>query len=185
VGVPVGVTDPGLLNDPDWTSDNALMAVVELVGVLLVVVITRPWSLRLPAWLVLFPAWMGTGLLFLVVVAVALTGVVASFGGGTGIDLGGLRPWVFVLVYAGFTGQGVALAIAFGCYVRARWGRLLEARTGDVLAGRTPLSPGPQSASPYWRSSSSACSDTGRPAGNTGCPPGLPTFHGRTPQSGP
>lgn len=134
VGVPVGVTDRGLLNDPGWVAANALMAVVELVGVLLVVVITRPWSLRLPAWLVLFPAWMGTGLLFLVVVASALTGLVASFGGGTGIDPGGLRPWVFVLVYAGFTGQGVALAIAFGCYVRARWGRLLEARTGDVLA---------------------------------------------------
>jgi hypothetical protein len=44
---------------------------------------------------------------------------------------------VFVVVYAGFAGQGVALAIAFACHVRARWGWLLGARTGDVLARRT------------------------------------------------
>ena len=136
VGVPVGITERGLLNDSDWTSANALMAVGELVGVLLVVVITRPWSLRLPAWLVLFPAWMGTGLLFPIVAVAALAGVVGSSGGDTGGDSGGFRPWVFVLVYAGFAGQGVALAVAFGCYIRARWGRLLGARTGDVLARR-------------------------------------------------
>jgi hypothetical protein len=44
---------------------------------------------------------------------------------------------VFVVVYGGFAGQGLALAIAFACHVRARWGRLLGARTGELLTPRT------------------------------------------------
>ncbi len=138
VGVPVGITDRSMLDDPGWMAANAFMAVVELVGVGLVVAITRPWAMRVPAWLVLFPAWMGTGLLFPIAVFAVLAGLTAASGGATGGTGDGLRPWVFVLIYTGFTGQGVALAVAFGCYVRARWGRSLAARTGDVLARLRP-----------------------------------------------
>lgn len=49
-------------------------------------------------------------------------------------ELGGIAAWVYVLVYASFAVQGVALAIAFGCHVRARWGRMLRRRTGDLVA---------------------------------------------------
>jgi hypothetical protein len=35
-----------------------------------------------------------------------------------------------------FAGKGAALAIAFACYVRARWGPLLGERTGEVVARR-------------------------------------------------
>jgi hypothetical protein len=115
-GVPVGITDRGLLDEPGWAAANWLMAVVELVGVLLVMAITRPWALRLPAWLPLFPAWVGTGLLFPIVADLMLTMLVESSDGDTSGTLGGIRPWVYVLVYTGFAGQG-ALAIAFGCYV--------------------------------------------------------------------
>src|SRR6266545_5097947 len=54
----------------------------------------------------------------------------------TGGESTGIQPWVFVLVYSSFAGQGVALAIAFACHVRARWGRRLGGRTGEVLARR-------------------------------------------------
>ena len=137
-GVPVGITDRSMLDDPGWMVANAFMAVVELVGVGLVVAITRPWAMRLPAWLVLFPAWMGTGLLLPIAVFAVLAGLTAASGGEIGGNGDGLRPWVFVLVYTGFTGQGVSLAVAFGCYVRARWGRPLAACTGDVLARLRP-----------------------------------------------
>jgi hypothetical protein len=46
----------------------------------------------------------------------------------------GIQPWVYVMVYAAFAVQGAALAVAFACYVRARWGQLLGERTGDLLA---------------------------------------------------
>jgi hypothetical protein len=79
---------------------------------------------------------VGTGLLFQVAVGAVLVGLFSSASLGSGGDLGGIRPWVFVMVYASFVGQGAALAIAFACYVQARWARLLGERTGEVVARR-------------------------------------------------
>ena len=136
VGVPLGITDRSVLDSGGWVAGNAVMAVVQLAGLLLVLALTRPWARRAPAWLLLLPVWVGTGLLFQVAVgAVALLFSPASqpSGGSTG----GIQPWVFVLVYASFAGQGVALAIAFACHVRSRWSQLLGERTGEVVARRT------------------------------------------------
>ncbi len=132
LGVPVGITDPAVLESDAWVAANAVMAVIQLTGLALVVALTRPWALRAPAWLLLLPAWVGTGILFQVVVGV-LAGL-SSPSHQSGVSTGGYQPWVFAVVYAGFAGQGVALSVAFGCYVRARWGRLLDQRTGDVVA---------------------------------------------------
>jgi hypothetical protein len=135
--VPVGITDRSVLDDDGWVAANALMAVVQLIGLLLVLALTRPWSRRVPAWLFLFPVWVGTGLLFQLVVGVVLMGLFTPPSDGSGKDFGAFDPWVFVLVYASFAGQGIALAIAFACHVRSRWGRLLGQHTGDVVARRT------------------------------------------------
>ncbi len=134
-GVPVGITDRSVLHSRGWVAGNALMAAIELAGLLLVLALTRPWARRVPAWLLLFPVWVGTGLLFRVVVGAALLGLFARPSQASG-SLGGYQPWVFVMVYASFAGQGAALAIAFACYVRVRWGRLLGERTGLVVAKR-------------------------------------------------
>ena len=100
--------------------------------------LTRPWARRAPAWLLLFPGWVGTGLLFQVTVAAVVGALASRAGAGAdGTDYGGFDPWVFTLVYASFAGQGVALAIAFACYVRARWSQLLRAPSGEVLAAGT------------------------------------------------
>ena len=135
-GVPVGITDRSVLHSHGWAAANALMAAIELAGLLLVLALTRPWARRVPAWLLLFPVWVGTGLLFRVVVGTALMGLFARPSQASGGSLGGFQPWVFVMVYASFAGQGAALAIAFACYVRARWGPLLGERTGQVVARR-------------------------------------------------
>lgn len=134
LGMPVGVTDRSLLHSSGWVAENAVMAVIQLAGLLLVLTLTRPWARRLPAWLLLFPAWVGTGLLFPVVVGTVVR--LFSPPQASGGDVDGLQPWVFVMVYSGFTAQGIALAIAFACHVRAHWGRLLGDRTGQVLARR-------------------------------------------------
>jgi hypothetical protein len=139
VGTPVGITDRSVLDSKGWAAENAVMAVIQLVGLALVLALTRPWARRVPAWLLLFPVWVGTGLLFEVVVGAVLVGVFspASQASSGGTDFGGFQPWVFVMVYSAFAGQGVALAIAFACHVRARWGRLLGELTGEVVARRT------------------------------------------------
>jgi hypothetical protein len=111
--------------------------VIQLAAFGLVLALTRPWARKWPAWLLLFPAWLGTGLLFQVVLGAMLTGLFSPPSQDSGMDTGEYEPWVFVVVYGGFAGQGLALAIAFACHVRARWGGLLGARTGEVLARRT------------------------------------------------
>jgi hypothetical protein len=137
VGVPVGIADQSVLDDSGWVAANALMAVVQLAAFGLVLALIRPWARRWPAWLLLFPAWVGTGLLFQVVIGAVLIGLFSPVSQDSSMDTGEYEPWVFVVVYAGFAGQAVALAIAFACHVRARWGRLLGARTGEVLSPRT------------------------------------------------
>ena len=133
VDLPVGVTDRSQLHSTEWVAGNALMAVVQLAAVVLVLALVRPWSYRVPTWLLLFPVWVGTGLLFQVAVGSTILGLSSTVSQGSGIDTGGIAPWVYVMVYTAFAVQGAALAIAFTCHVRARWGQLLGERTGDVL----------------------------------------------------
>ena len=137
VGLPVGIADRSVLDDGGWVAANALMAALQLAGLLLVLALTRPWARRVPAWLLLFPVWVGTGLLFDVAVGAVLVGLLSPPSQTSSGSTGGFEPWVFVVIYASFAGQGAALAIAFACYVRARWGRLLGRRTGEVLARPT------------------------------------------------
>ncbi|HSL15003.1 MAG TPA: hypothetical protein VK962_01880, partial [Actinomycetota bacterium] len=137
LGMPVGISDRSLLQSSGWAAENALMAVIQLTGLLLVLALTRPGARRVPTWLLLFPVWVGIGLLFQVVVGAVLVALFSASSQGSSGGTAGIQPWVFVMVYATFAGQGAALAIAFACHVRARWGRLLGARTGEVLARRT------------------------------------------------
>lgn len=134
--LPVGVTDPSQLHSSESVAGNAVMAVFQLAAVVLVLALVLSWGRRVPAWLLLFPVWIGTGLLFQVVVGSAVLGLSSTASHESGRDLGGIAPWVYVVVYASFAVQGVALAIAFACHVRARWGGMLGERTGDVLAPR-------------------------------------------------
>lgn len=140
LGVPVGITDRSVLDSRGWVAANAVTAVIQLAGLLLVLALTRAWARRLPVWLLLFPVWVGTGLLLEVVVGAVLMVLVSLFappsqGSGAGIDQ--YQPWVFIMIYSAFAGQGIALAVAFACHVRARWGRWLGERTGEVLTRRT------------------------------------------------
>ena len=137
VDIPVGITDRSVLDDSGWMAANAVMAVVQLAAFGLVLALIRPRARKWPAWLLLFPAWVGIGLLFQVVLGAVLTGLFSPPSQASAMDTGDFEPWVFVVVYGGFAGQGLALAIAFACHVRARWGRLLGARTGEILTPRT------------------------------------------------
>jgi len=141
VGMPVGVTDRSVLDSGEWVAGNAVMAVVQLVGLLLVLALTRRWARRVPVWLLLLPVWVGTGLLFQVAVGAVLAGLFRVPSQASGANTEGIQPWVFVMVYSAFAGQGVALAIAFACHVRARWGRMLGKRTDEAMASRAPRAP--------------------------------------------
>lgn len=138
VGAPVGITDRSMLDSNGWVAANALMAVIQLAALVLVLALVRPWGRRVPVWLVLFPVWVGTGLLFQVSVGAVLVGLFSPALQASSASAGGIQPWVYAMVYSSFAGEGLALAIAFACHVRARWGSLLRERTGEVLARPQP-----------------------------------------------
>ncbi|AXE38023.1 hypothetical protein [Acidipropionibacterium virtanenii] len=108
---------------------NAVTMALEVVAAFIILAFTHSWGLRAPAWLVLAPAWVGTGLLAPFVV----TGPVVA-GSGSGGD-GSLAPWVGPLVYLGFGAQAIGIAVTFILYVRARWPQALGGRMRDRSGG--------------------------------------------------
>jgi hypothetical protein len=91
--------------------------------------------MRLPAWSVLLPAWVGTGLLAPFVVAGPL--VVASVATeASPVGDGSFEPWVGPVVYSSFGAQAVGITLTFALYARARWSRVLRSRGGCRSAER-------------------------------------------------
>ncbi|MFC5831357.1 hypothetical protein [Nonomuraea insulae] len=133
-GSTVGVSDPYLMSDPAMVGLNAMTFGMDAVGLLLALAFTMRWGLRLPAWLVLAPLWVGTGLLSVVVVTapiIVATAGMAAFSGGP------IEPWVYMMVYGGFMGQGVGLMVAFTLYARDRWPVVFTAAPPDQRPGPT------------------------------------------------
>ncbi|MGO4463443.1 hypothetical protein AB4039_40170 [Streptomyces sp. M-16] len=114
-----------------WGLDATV--VMALAGILLLFCLIRPWGLRLPRWLPLTPALIGTatlvpyGLLGLGYLALAQTGVVdiptGSFGSADDTLLVG---WIG---YTAFSGYGAALLAATRWYWRRTRGHV---RTGPM-----------------------------------------------------
>ncbi|WP_162907001.1 hypothetical protein [Allorhizocola rhizosphaerae] len=136
-GVGIGVNDPDLLHQPGMVTANAFTGLLEVVGIATAVALIRPWGMRIPAWLLLFPMWVGTGLLapFVVMVPVAF-GADVFYADAVQTD-GALASWVHPMVYGGFALQAIALFVAFAGYARERWANVLNGRTDAVLAGPT------------------------------------------------
>ncbi|MEV4111980.1 hypothetical protein [Nonomuraea sp. NPDC049695] len=134
-GSSIGTTDPGLLNDPAMVGLNAMTFGMEAVGLLLAAAFATRWGLRLPAWLVLLPLWVGTGLLSTVIVTVP---IMVLAGGLSVFETGGpIEPWIYMMVYGGFIVQGAGLMTAFALYSRDRWPHVFTTRVDQPFAGAT------------------------------------------------
>lgn len=118
-GSDVGTTDPALVHSSAMVVLNGVTAVLDLVVIALALALTHPVGRRLPAWLVLLPMWVGTGLLVPVAVGVLPATLLASADPSTPPDF--LESWVRPLVYGGFAWQAVFLLAAFALHARARW----------------------------------------------------------------
>ncbi|HEX4816333.1 MAG TPA: hypothetical protein VFV66_26620 [Nonomuraea sp.] len=117
-GSSIGVADAAFMRDPAMVALNAMTFGMDAVALVLALAFTMRWGRRLPAWLVLLPLWVGTGLLAVVAVAAPVVTVATglrAFGGGP------IAPWVYALVYGGFTVQAIGLVTAFAGYSRDRW----------------------------------------------------------------
>jgi hypothetical protein len=122
------------MGDPGWRAINATTAILALVGILLAMAFSRPWGERLPAWLVVPPVWVGTGLLVPMVLLVPVLGPAAVARDNTA---GATDVWAYeqVFVIASLVGVGLGLPVALAGYARARWP---EALGGPIDRGEGP-----------------------------------------------
>ncbi|MFH9888136.1 hypothetical protein ACH4OQ_29015 [Streptomyces luteogriseus] len=136
VGIPAG--SPLLDDRLTMAVVNGLSMLLDSAVIVLALVLTRPWGLRVPAWLLAFPVWVATGLLAPVMAGFPAQLVVRAFGGGGASSAGReafLDEWVFAVVYTGFIAQGLALGGLFVLYARGRWGHVWRGRVWDLPVG--------------------------------------------------
>ncbi|MEG8280139.1 hypothetical protein [Streptomyces sp. AHA2] len=136
VGVPEG---SALLDDRvGMAVVNGLTVLLDSAVIVLALVLTRPWGLRVPAWLIALPAWAATGLLAPIMAGFPAQLAVRALGGGGGRPAERavfLHEWVFTVVYTGFLLQGLALGGLFVLYARDRWGWLWRGRVRELPVG--------------------------------------------------
>ena len=138
-GGTLGVTDAGMMREANMIALNAMTAGMDLVAIAIAMAFTHRWGLRIPAWLVLPPMWVATGLLARIALAVPLLIIVELLTSGSLPRAAGgpVQPWVYALVYTGFTGMGIGLMLAFVLYARTRWASVFRSTTRDFSPGAT------------------------------------------------
>jgi hypothetical protein len=139
-GNDVGVLDPAFMHDRTIFALNLFTAGMDLYAILLALTFAYAW--RMPAPLVLFPIWVGTGFLAPILAGVPVVGLVTAVAGPGGHASSGptlpLEPWVQPLVYGGFAWQGSFLLTGFLLYAAVRWRGVFTARLAETAARWAP-----------------------------------------------
>jgi hypothetical protein len=129
-GGELGVANAGIMREASMVALNVVTAGMDLVGIAIALAFTHAWGQRVPAWLVLPPAWVAMGLLVRFVLAVPLTSLAKALAAGgaasssavaAAVGIEPVHPWVYLLVYGNFVGFGLGLSLAFMLYARVRW----------------------------------------------------------------
>ncbi|ORT57562.1 hypothetical protein [Streptomyces sp. CB03238] len=119
VGIPDG---SALLDNPGiMAALNLATVLMDAAVVVLALLFTQRWGLRVRAWLLAFPMWVATGLLGPIMVGFPLQLLTAR---DTAPREPFLDEWVFSVVYGGFIVQGLTLGTLFALYARDRWSRV-------------------------------------------------------------
>jgi hypothetical protein len=117
---------------------NALTLGMDAIAALIALALARPWGLRIPAWLLVFPMWVATGFLTPIVVSAPLEALAASLSGSGPThaqNADQIAGWVYAVVYSGFGVQGIGLLLGFVLHARARWGWAFTLRLHDLPQG--------------------------------------------------
>ncbi|GAU65995.1 hypothetical protein SSP35_02_03640 [Streptomyces sp. NBRC 110611] len=134
LGFDIGVVDPHRFSRTTWVAANVFTFLLDAIAAVVAHTLTRPAGRRTPAWLLLFPLWAASGLLIPLIAGVlggSLAGVFTDLPHPMGSG-NFLQPWVFVVVYGGFTVEAVTLLGAFAVYAHQRWGDLLRLPLGAL-----------------------------------------------------
>ncbi|MFD4369294.1 hypothetical protein [Rhodococcus sp. NPDC058521] len=132
-GNEVGVTDRDFLADPVLHALNFVTAGMDVIAIVLALAFVTRLGNRIPAALLLLPAWVASGLLGPIVVATPLTSLVSASGtSDSGLPL---ADWVRPIVYGGFAVQGVFLVGGFLFYAAHRWGHTVHGDLEEPAGG--------------------------------------------------
>jgi hypothetical protein len=114
---------------------NGVTVLMDGVVILLALLLTRPWGLRVKGWLLGPPIWVATGLLTPIMVGFPLQLLAGAFGSSRiqdSMEEPFLHEWVFGVVYSGFIVQGLSLGALFLLYAKGRWGHLWQGRVWEL-----------------------------------------------------
>jgi hypothetical protein len=133
-GSTVGITDAAFADDPKMFALNLFTLVMDVVAIGLALAFTYSWGQRIPAWLLLFPIWVGTGFLGPIIIGAPIAAIASMLipADRTTDDTSAglpLADWVVPIVYTGFVLLGVLLLVAFVLYARVRWFEAFTDRT--------------------------------------------------------
>lgn len=138
-GGQLGVANPAMMRETNMIALNMVTAGMDVVAIAIALAFTHAWGQRVPAWLVLPPMWVATGLLARFVAGVPVAVIAQALSHQT------VRPpaaspvhlWVYGVVYTEFVGMGIGLMLAFVLYARTRWNSALRSTTQAVPSGAT------------------------------------------------
>lgn len=135
-GGALGVADHAMMQEPTMVALNAATAGMDIVGIMLALAFAHRWG-RIPAWLLLPPAWVATGLLSRFVVGVPIAWILSALKADSApsVTSGPVDGWVYVLVYIEFAGMGLGLMVSFFLYARTRWAGVFRSSTHGLHAG--------------------------------------------------
>lgn len=121
-GVMVGVPESSPAHS-GWEVQNIVTGLMDLVAVAVAMALTHQWGMRVPAWLVIVPAWIGTGFLVpaVLLVVTGFTSSLTTTGELISLREGLVEDWAYVLVGSSFAIQGVLVTTSFALYSRVRW----------------------------------------------------------------
>jgi len=134
-GSKVGVADPTVLADPAYMVANAITLLLDAFVVLLAFALTYDFGRRLPAWLLVPPLWVATGLLGPIVALLPMTLTLVD-GRARGASQDALESWVYAVVYLGFSVQGLLSGWPSRCTRRAAGRRCCGGGSGPGRRAR-------------------------------------------------
>ncbi|GAA3204552.1 hypothetical protein GCM10010486_88500 [Nonomuraea roseoviolacea subsp. carminata] len=127
----------------DWVMLNLVTVVMALTGITLGLALGQSWGMRLPAWLVLPLAWIGSGFLVSLLPYMLVSAFLKQDAPAPG-DGAAMPAWEAVFITVGFAGMAVGLVVALPIYLAERWPHAFAGRAGRPgreAGGAWPLLP--------------------------------------------
>ncbi|SFF70109.1 hypothetical protein SAMN05421678_101511 [Actinopolymorpha cephalotaxi] len=143
-GLRGGGLHTGVWKALDWAAINAMTVAMAGAAILLGLALGQRWGLRIPAWLLLLPAWVGMGFLCSMLPLIPVFAMLPDVGADPAGPKLPLASWEVEMISVSFAGFGLGLAVAMPLYVRERWPALFrrgdgpEARSADAAGPGTP-----------------------------------------------